>query len=334
MLCLVQVLVLLVSEAHTLRISPSTNALDTAAGESVEDAADDGIPDPVSQYRDIDAIRLADPAWYDLIMQTRLTNEAPARVEQILWKSSSTNSNVTVFGRPHGPRILQFTRGVIEATVVCEESCDILPHEVQIAAECKGCPCTVVKPYENLLWYLRPPVDHVVKRYKGDHKPQNILVLGLGSGSVVNAIRTLCEVRAIRIIEVNENVIHANKLFFGLNASVVTSAEALSNDLGAQVLQDDGEHGVQVMAHKFPGTFDTVLIDCMVAGKIPPGCKSDTFYYSIRKLLSPGAYIYQWTWPRDKDTVQAGIGKHIGTSNATKGWVSAAKREGKEARTQ
>lgn len=247
--------------------------------------------------------------------------------------SSSKYSNVTVIGnRYYGnpnwqTRILQFVPGLIESKVVCEEPCEILPHEVQITAECKGCPCTVVKPYENMPGYLRQPIDHVAERCRMDARPQNVLVVGLGGGSMVNALRAVCEVRMVQIIEVSENVIHANKLFFGLNASVVTSEEELSDDPGTQVFQGDGEHGVQVMAHKFPEeTFDTAFIDCMSGGRVPPGCKSDAIYSSIRKLLKPNADIYQWTMGSSKEDVQAGFDKHFGTSKFLYGWISAAKR--------
>jgi len=324
----VHVLVPFVSAVYSLRISQqASGSANPAASQSVRDVAGDDISDDRgSQYRDLEVIRLAHPVWYDLIMQTRLATEAQARVQSSLGESSSKSSKVTVIGNSK-TRILQFEPGLLESKVLCEESCEMLPHEVDVAAECQGCPCTVVEPYLNMCGYLRQPVDHVVERYRTDTKPQNILVVGLGGGSMVDAIRSLCEVRMVQIIEISETVIHANKLFFGLNASVVTSEEALSDNVGVQVFQGDGEYGVQVMAHKFPHTFDTVFVDCMSAGRIPPGCKSDAFYASISKLLSPSAYIYQWNMGlNDKDKVEDGIGKHIGIPTFLHGWVRAAKQ--------
>lgn len=291
----------------------------------------------ISRNTDFEAIRLVDPIWRDNITQTRLFNDthppppAPPR-QTILCRSSSDDSSVTVIQQGSirvSPRSLRFTRSpesAYEGYVVCKEPCDTMSHEVQRAAECQGCPCTVVKPYENLFGYDRPPVDHVAKRYTRDQTPYNILVVGLGAGGMIDAIRAVCDVRMVHIIEANENVVHANLLYFGLNASVVTSKEeALTDNPGTHIFQGDGEHGVQVMAQKFSNKFDTMIVDCMAAGTIPPGCKSDAFYSSVRKLLKPSAYIYQWTWPHQTHDVEVGIGKHIGASSLMAGWVSAAK---------
>ena len=57
-----------------------------------------------------------------------------------------------------------------------------------------------------------------------------------------------------------------------------------------------------------------VVVDCMVQGEVPPGCRAPAFVDRIARLLrapggarggGPGGKLVQWLWPSSREGVEA-----------------------------
>jgi len=276
----------------------------------------------------LEDIRLSDPTWYESIQELR-GQESTSKIAQLgrLCESSTTEVSIRSSGPDGTIRLLYFglNSPYPESKAHCAEPCSNDYQLVSKISQCTFCPCTITDPIANLHSYLKRFVDDFKEQCSGSPVSQNVLVVGLGAGQAINAMKAVCNIGGMHVIELNEDVIHASKMFFGLNASVVTSA-SLTGDAGIQILNDDGEHGVQLMAQKFPNRFDAVMVDCMDKGNTPAGCRSDTFYTAIRQSLKRGGSIYQWTWPQHKEIIRANMMKNVGPIKSDKaGWVSAVK---------
>ena len=264
-------------------------------------------------------IQLSEGTWYNYIMQT--LNKTPKGLSTLCRKKKS---DVVIKSDASNFRYYFNAKTNLAAgRVRCQESCQQTETVANIA-QCKTCPCTVLHPLDSMWHYELEPVFDIQKGCTHSQTSQNILMVGLGAGSIVHSVKSVCNVRMMHVIELDEESIQASKLFFGLTDAVVTRA-ALSDASGLQIFHGDGEYGVQLMAQNSSQRYDTVVVDCMVAGHIPNGCRSQTFMSSIAKLMKPKASIYQWTWPEQIQEVNNIILKNIGESTFMNGWVRSTK---------
>lgn len=101
---------------------------------------------------------------------------------------------------------------------------------------------------------------------------QNVLVLGLGGGTVVQLIKAHYPKAKITGIEIDPEIIKIGKKFFGLEKTEnlkIINADAIKWAAGFQ-----------------DSKFDLILVDLYIGGNFPEKVASDKFLKKLKKLLS------------------------------------------------
>lgn len=108
---------------------------------------------------------------------------------------------------------------------------------------------------------------------------KNVLVLGLGGGTVVQLIKARWPEAKIVSVEIDPEIIKVGKNFFGLGK--IENLEIINAD------------AIQWVAGFQGGKFDLILVDLYIGGNFPREVASDEFLKEIKKLLSKeGAVIF------------------------------------------
>ena len=110
------------------------------------------------------------------------------------------------------------------------------------------------------------------------HSPKNILMLGLGGGSISKFLHHRFPEAGLDVVEVDPKVIELCKNFFYLQESENYRLHAM-----------DARIFVQNQIGK--KTYDLILLDVYKSGSVPYHLKTKEFYREILELLNPGGVV-------------------------------------------
>jgi len=263
-----------------------------------------------------------------------LPDSEPIRDAETSWRSDGILcevADVRVADNGLGWRSLQFRNAGLwqqhEGKMKCNEDASLCSHKStapdtfppKSAAECPTCPCTSTLPIEDYWAKYQNPMLLQLREHCKRRKEYNVIVVGMGTGGNVQAIVRNCEVGTVSVIEKSQEVYEAAKYFFGFSAMTV--------EKGVQVLAPyDGTDGLLKLLHDHGNhKFDAVVVDCMVQGVIPSGCKSAEFYTALARNLKPGGLVFQWTWPADQGLAQSRLSRSLRSAVRMTHWWATSK---------
>lgn len=143
----------------------------------------------------------------------------------------------------------------------------------------------VNRPWDLELAYTRAMMAFLLFR----PDPAEVLMVGLGGGSLAKFIRKHRPDICITAVEISSQVVAAARSHFFLP----------ENDTHLQVLVGDG---VEYMP-SHPGSADVVLLDGFDAGNQVESLATLGFYQACRRALKPGGVLVVNLWGRDPDFV-------------------------------
>jgi len=117
--------------------------------------------------------------------------------------------------------------------------------------------------------------------------PQDVLMIGLGGGSLAKFIRKQRPQTRITAVEIDPRVIAAARTHF----------ELPPDDATLSVVEADG--ALYVRQH--PGSADIILLDGFDAGNQVEALATQTFYAACRRALKPGGMLVVNLWGRDSE---------------------------------
>ena len=117
--------------------------------------------------------------------------------------------------------------------------------------------------------------------------PQDVLMIGLGGGSLAKFIRKQRPQTHITAVEIDPRVIAAARTHF----------ELPPDDDALNVIEADG--ALYVRQH--PASADVILLDGFDAGNQVEALATQTFYAACRRVLKPGGIVVVNLWGRDSE---------------------------------
>ncbi len=137
------------------------------------------------------------------------------------------------------------------------------------------------RPWDLELAYTRAMMGFLLFK----PAPHDVLMIGLGGGSLAKFIRKQRPDTHITAVEISPQVVAAARSHFGLP----------EDDEKLQVLIEDG--AAYVPAH--PGCADVILLDGFDAGNQVESLATIKFYSACRRALKPGGVLVVNLWGRD-----------------------------------
>ena len=141
----------------------------------------------------------------------------------------------------------------------------------------------VSRPWDLELAYTRAMLGFLMF----NPMPQDVLMIGLGGGSLAKFIRKQRPQTRITAVEIDPRVIAAARAHF----------ELPPDDDTLTVIEADG--ALYVRQH--PGSADVILLDGFDAGNQVEALATQTFYAACRRVLKPGGVLVVNLWGRDSD---------------------------------
>lgn len=141
----------------------------------------------------------------------------------------------------------------------------------------------LTRPWDLELAYTRAMMGFLMF----NDAPEEVLMIGLGGGSLAKFIRKQRPQTHITAVEIDPRVIAAARGHFELPPDDETLA----------VIETDG--ALYVRQH--PGSADVILLDGFDAGNQVEALATQTFYAACRRVLRPGGALVVNLWGHDKD---------------------------------
>jgi spermidine synthase len=141
----------------------------------------------------------------------------------------------------------------------------------------------VSRPWDLELAYTRAMMGFVMF----NPLPEQVLMIGLGGGSLAKFIRKHREQTHVTAVEIDPRVIAAARGQF----------ELPPNDATLDVIEADG--ALYVRQH--PASADVILLDGFDAGNQVEALATQTFYDACRRALKPGGILVVNLWGRDRE---------------------------------
>lgn len=141
----------------------------------------------------------------------------------------------------------------------------------------------VSRPWDLELAYTRAMMGFLMFR----PVPQEVLMIGLGGGSLAKFIRKQRPQTRISAVEIDPRVITAARTHF----------ELPPDDETLKVVEADG--ALYVRQH--PACADVILLDGYDAGNQVEALATQTFYAACRRALRPGGLLVVNLWGHDRD---------------------------------
>jgi spermidine synthase len=141
----------------------------------------------------------------------------------------------------------------------------------------------VSRPWDLELAYTRAMMGFLMF----NPMPQDVLMIGLGGGSLAKFIRKQRPQTHITAVEIDPRVIAAARTHF----------ELPPDDDTLSVVEADG--ALYVRQH--PGCADVILLDGFDAGNQVEALATQTFYAACRRALKPGGMLVVNLWGRDSE---------------------------------
>lgn len=111
--------------------------------------------------------------------------------------------------------------------------------------------------------------------------PRNILVVGLGGGTITRALRRLCPEAAITNVEFDPEIVAAARTYFGY-----------AEDERMRLVVRDARQWLR----NTPERFDLIVLDAYHGGYIPFHLTTREFLELVRSRLAPGGAVCANTW--------------------------------------
>ncbi len=140
----------------------------------------------------------------------------------------------------------------------------------------------VSRPWDLELAYTRAMMGCLMF----DPEPQEVLMIGLGGGSLAKFIRKQLPETRVTAVEVDPRVIAAARTHFALPP----------DDDTLKVIEADG--ALYVRQH--PSSADVILLDGFDAGNQVEALATQTFYSACKRVLKPGGMLVVNLWGQDK----------------------------------
>lgn len=161
----------------------------------------------------------------------------------------------------------------------------------------------VSRPWDLELAYTRAMMGFLMF----DSMPQDVLMIGLGGGSLAKFIRKQRPQTRITAVEIDPRVVAAARTHF----------ELPPDDETLSVIEADG--ALYVRQH--PGCADVILLDGFDAGNQVEALATQTFYAACRRALKPGGVLVVNLWGRDSDFAEY-FARLTRTFEGEVGWLS------------
>ena len=139
------------------------------------------------------------------------------------------------------------------------------------------------RPWDLELAYTRAMMGFLMF----NPSPQEVLMIGLGGGSLAKFIRKQRPQTRITAVEIDPRVIAAARTHF----------ELPPDDETLKVVEADG--ALYVRQHQ--GSADIILLDGFDAGNQVEALATQTFYAACRRVLRPGGVLVVNLWGRDSE---------------------------------
>ena len=141
----------------------------------------------------------------------------------------------------------------------------------------------ISRPWDLELAYTRAMMGFLMF----NNMPQDVLMIGLGGGSLAKFIRRQRPQTRITAVEIDPRVIAAARTHF----------ELPPDDDALRVVEADG--ALYVRQH--PASADVILLDGFDAGNQVEALATQTFYAACRRALKPGGVLVVNLWGRDSE---------------------------------
>jgi spermidine synthase len=141
----------------------------------------------------------------------------------------------------------------------------------------------VTRPWDLELAYTRAMMGFLLF----DDTPEDVLMIGLGGGSLAKFIRKQRPQTRITAVEIDPRVIAAARGHFELPPDDETLA----------VIEADGA----LYMRQHPGSANVILLDGFDAGNQVEALATQTFYAACRRVLRPGGVLVVNLWGRDRE---------------------------------
>ncbi len=161
----------------------------------------------------------------------------------------------------------------------------------------------VTRPWDLELAYTRAMMGFLMF----NPAPRDVLMIGLGGGSLAKFIRKQRPQTHITAVEIEPRVIAAARAHFEL---------PLDDDT-LTVVEADG--ALYVRQHA--GSADVILLDGFDAGNQVEALATQTFYAACRRVLRPGGVLVVNLWGRDRDFAEY-FARLTRAFDGAVGWIS------------
>ena len=161
----------------------------------------------------------------------------------------------------------------------------------------------VSRPWDLELAYTRAMMGFLMF----NPMPQQVLMIGLGGGSLAKFIRKQRPQTHITAVEIDPRVIAAARAHF----------ELPPDDETLSVIEADG--ALYVRQH--PGSADVILLDGFDAGNQVEALATQTFSAACRRALKPGGVLVVNLWGRDSEFAEY-LARLTRAFDGEVGWIS------------
>lgn len=161
----------------------------------------------------------------------------------------------------------------------------------------------ISRPWDLELAYTRAMMGFVLFH----PMPGEVLMIGLGGGSLAKFIRRHREQTRVTAVEVDPRVIAAARAHF----------ELPPDDETLKVIEADG--ALYVRQH--PASADVILLDGFDAGNQVAALAAQSFYEACRRALRPGGLLAVNLWGRDSGFAEY-FARLVRAFDGEVGWIS------------
>ena len=161
----------------------------------------------------------------------------------------------------------------------------------------------VSRPWDLELAYTRAMMGFLMF----NPLPQDVLMIGLGGGSLAKFIRKQRPQTRVTAVEIDPRVI----------AAAHTHFEVPPDDEALAVVEADG--ALYVRQH--PSSADVILLDGFDAGNQVEALATQTFYAACRRVLRPGGVLVVNLWGRDSEFAEY-FARLARAFDGEVGWIS------------
>lgn len=175
-------------------------------------------------------------------------------------------------------------------------------------AGCPDCPCELDtdQPLSVVTESGEAFLDRITARCQSaiKSKPVDVLMLGLGGGTVHSYVRAQCpEATRVRSVEIDPRFKDAAERYFGLRLKPGTSEVVVGDALA--VVRREAAQRIRAAANATMAPdgamgeagWDIVAVDCFIGGgHMPAHCRNEEFVEHARSLLKPDGVVLHHMW--------------------------------------